>query len=338
MMLWHRALNYAYLLTSLTVFVYALTVFVLNPNIDLHPPSYLHNMIYGTAHKPFVMRVVVPVTVRGLVALTPQEMQTALNQALGPAVANIRWKPEYVTEYLWTIVVLGFMLAGFWAAMRYLLDQVYRPSLWVGRLIPLLAVALLPMFYKYVSYIYDFSTLMFYTLGLGLLARRQWRWYLVLYPLACLNKETTILLTLVFGLYFYSRLEKRLFAGLMAYQVVVFVIIKLALSYVFRTNPGASVEFHLLDYNLFLFIQPINPFYVGLAGALVVAVGYAWDEKPAFLKTALWVLVPLVGLTALFGFLDEWRDYYEAYPPILLLLCDTVGRVWGKPLLMRADV
>lgn len=56
---------------------------------------------------------------------------------------------------------------------------------------------------------------------------------------------------------------------------------------------------------------------------------YRWSAKPAFLRHSLWIVPPLVVLTLLLGYLDELRDYDEAYPIVLLLLLHSIGAVVG---------
>jgi hypothetical protein len=57
-----------------------------------------------------------------------------------------------------------------------------------------------------------------------------------------------------------------------------------------------------------------------------------WQEKPPILRDGLLTtLVPLVAACALFGFLDELRDYYEAYPIVVALVAPEVARLFGAP-------
>jgi hypothetical protein len=39
------------------------------------------------------------------------------------------------------------------------------------------------------------------------------------------------------------------------------------------------------------------------------------------------MLLPLVLLTLFFGLLDEYRDYYEVYPAVLLLVGHSLARL-----------
>ncbi len=65
---------------------------------------------------------------------------------------------------------------------------------------------------------------------------------------------------------------------------------------------------------------------VSLLG-LIILVFYKWDEKPDFLKISLSVLIPLVFLTFFLGYLDELRDYYEAYAALIIILSHSIAKL-----------
>jgi hypothetical protein len=58
-------------------------------------------------------------------------------------------------------------------------------------------------------------------------------------------------------------------------------------------------------------------------------VSHRWFEKPLFLRHSLWILPVLVATCFFFGWLDELRDYYEAYPIVFLLMIYSAGRLVG---------
>jgi hypothetical protein len=49
----------------------------------------------------------------------------------------------------------------------------------------------------------------------------------------------------------------------------------------------------------------------------------------------LCALPPLAGAAFLWGYFDELRDYYEAWPAIVLLAAPTVARLMGVELRAR---
>jgi hypothetical protein len=167
------------------------------------------------------------------------------------------------------------------------------------------------------------------------MVRNRWRAFLILYTVACFNKETTILLTMVFTLHFFgrgSRMSWKHYFQLLGLQLGIFFLIRLLITWIFRNNPGAPLEFHLLDHNVALLLRPYG--YTPLAVILCVTllVFYRWTEKPPFLRNGLSILIPLAGMTLLFGYLDELRDFYEVYPVLLLLAAHTVASILQIPI------
>ena len=102
--------------------------------------------------------------------------------------------------------------------------------------------------------------------------------------------------------------------------------VKILLFILFKDNPGRFVEFHLIDRNYLLF----NGYSLVTFVALVIisfSVFSKWQEKPKFLKDALWIAIPLLILTLFLGFFDELRDYYEAFPVVVLLISFNFARI-----------
>jgi hypothetical protein len=224
-------------------------------------------------------------------------------------------------------------LAGFFFAFRYLFKAVYEAPGKLLDLTSLVALLGLPIMFKYTSFIYDFSTLFLFTLGLALMARKKWTSFLAVYTLACFNKETTILLTMLYVIYFYCilaiRLEKPAFIKCLSAQISIYIIARAILNFFFYDNPGTfllGTVGVLAKHNL-----SMSPYSIEALAYLFIAlmVLYKWEEKPLFLKCGLWILPPLVVLCLFFGFLDELRDYYEAYPIVLLLMAHTMGDITG---------
>jgi hypothetical protein len=310
--------------------------FVCNPGIDGYGKALLLDMVYGRAYKPYVTRALLPGTVRVLASVVPagtkREWDRALAQDknLRAVFTKLKWDVAHPTEYLLTLALLYASLLGFVLALRYLMTGIYRAPEMAVDLVPVIALLCLPPFFRYYSYIYDFPTLCLFTLGLAFLVRARWSAFLILYPLACLNKETTLLLTLLFVAYEgrSERISQALFRRLLAAQIGLFALIKLGLTVAFHSNPGGLTEFQLL-HNLELVVFPysysISTAFTALGVALMVF--YGWARKPEYLKQGFWVLPVLLVLTFFLGYLDELRDYYEAYPILLLLLFHTAAEI-----------
>jgi hypothetical protein len=309
-------------------------VFIHGSGINSFPPAKVIDMVYGRAYRPYVYRTLIPSLVRFLSVLTPRSVGAVVNRVARPSVlAHVGWEPDHAIEYLILLILMGLSLFGFIVATRYLFNSVFEAPTFVSEVTSLIAVACLPGFLApYGRHIYDFSTLFLFTLGLGLLARAKWKWFLIVYLVACINKETTILLTLVF-LVHYRRasgsLSREAFLRVLTYQLVIFFVIKTFVTVHFRTNPGSGLEFHLLDHNYQLLLHPYAFSTVITWLGLAVFTFYDWRHKPRFLLHGLVILPPLLIVVLFGGLLDELRAYYEVYPVVLLLLAHSAWNAIG---------
>jgi hypothetical protein len=340
------ALLLAYALAAGVMFV----TWLFSRSINGRDCATLVEMVYGRACKPFVYRALLPILIRWGTAILPAAFRSFLSGSLAQGapvqhlLATLQFEPQYLTEYLVGSLLMGSSLLGFLFALRDLVGSLYRTTSWWFRdALPPAALLALRYLIRYVNYVYDLPTLFLFTLGLALMLRRQWRAFLLVYALACLNKETTILLTLVFVIHFShdAWLGRSRFVRLVLLQLGLFVAIKLALSWVFRANPGTFVELHLLDHNLdvlksFL-LRPSFAAEAPWLGVLLLTF-YQWPSKPAFLKHALWILVPIVAAMPLWGVLGELRVYYEAFPIVTLLVAHSLAHLVGIPLANREEL
>jgi hypothetical protein len=324
----------------LSLGVYA--IFLLNPGMDWYERARMREMIYGTAHQPFVQRALLPLVVRGAAACLPPEALNGINQALAqdPAIDNLfkilGFDRDHALEYLFALALMYLSLWGFVWSLRYLFTGVYRAPPRVLDGFILVALVGLTQFFRSCNYLYDFSNIFLFTLGLALQVRRCWGPYLFVYALACLNKETTILLALVFALNYWNdaTLTRTGFRALLLAQLAISGLVKAALLLVFRDNPGAPVEWHATDHNFGILAAYPAAALFGWCG-LILLLFYRWTSKPRFPRRALWVVPPLVASAFFFGHPDELRDYYEAYPIVALLLLHGVSRLCQFELVNR---
>ena len=315
--------------------VLALTVslvfarFVFQPGFNGYYRAMFGDMIYGQAYKPFVYRTLLPSSVRAITSLIPPTVRESINQASWP-INN--WEQNLFTEYLVASMLMCASLMGIHFTLKYFFNGIFQASETFVDLVSLVALVCLPFFFKYYNYIYDFPTLLLFTLGLGLMVRRKWWLFLIVFSIGCLNKETTILLTMVFTIYYFGRwslISRKMYILLLLSQFSVFLLTRVAFSWVFRNNPGSMLEFHLLDHNVEQLSRPFSPIIL-LCLLIIIFITYKWSEKPTFLKVALCIAAPLLLTTLFFGFLDELRDYYELYPILVLLIAHSVARIFGQ--------
>jgi hypothetical protein len=284
------------------------------------------DMIYGRAHRPFVQRTLVPSTIRVVRLCLPRRAVNALRSGARAAPLFLRrkldvlgWEPEYFAEYILAMPLLFGLLLGFPFALRSLFHGLYV-SVWGGALGPLLATALLPVLFfdKGTHYLYDFSTLLLFTLALGALARRRMSTFYLVFVLGCLNKETMILATLAFILGERSRSASAMLRWHVLAQVGLFAAAQVALHYVFADNPGGAVEWHLVENLRLMRTLPAGTSVLLLVSSAFLALA-RFREAPVFLRRSAVLVVPLLASYLFFGIYGEVRVFYEVYPALFLL-------------------
>ncbi|MEJ2104373.1 MAG: hypothetical protein P8X47_07340 [Ignavibacteriaceae bacterium] len=326
--------------------LYVLVAFVKLPPINGDEQSMFSEMVYGTAWKPFVYRTLLPSSVRIISEIIPEGVHKSLTEevesshSLMLVLEKLKWESEFITEYLIAMGLMYLSLLGFVYVFRRLFDEIYSSAFWFKNLISIILLFAIPAMFQpnYSNYVYDFPDLFLFTSGLLLLHQRKWNYFLILFLVSCFNKETTILLTLIFAIHFYKDLEisKIYYHRFITFQLIIFLTVKILLFILFRNNPGGFVEFHLIDRNYLLFNgYSLITFVILLI--IILSIFSRWNEKPKFLKDSLGIAIPLIILTLLFGFFDEWRDYYEAFPIIILLISYNIGKILGVELIQKPE-
>ena len=321
------------------------TISVINPGINGYEKAMFPDMIYGTAYKPFVYRTLLPAMVRLIQAPIPMQVRDLINKSLSnvsilkSAIDKLGWEKDYLLDYSVAFILLYLFLLGFLGAFKYLFTRLISTNEIFLNVTSFVAIVGLPLLFKYYTYIYDFPTLFLFTLGLGLMAAEQWNLYMLVFIFATFNKETSILLAFIYFIHnFPNIMAGKLFLKLLIMQLVFYAGIKLVVTILFVNNPGTFLEFHLFDHNLIILRNiDLLPLLLILL-PIIILVFYKWREKPKLLKDGLWVLVPLVSIAVFYGFIDEYRAYYEAYPIICLLIIYSFGKLIGVKLETRPNM
>jgi hypothetical protein len=305
-------------------------------------PANLIDMVDGTAYRPYICRTLMPSIVHGATVASEGLLTAAgidkstspvskvggffLRRTRAPAEAF-----EHAHVYAVYSVLAFFCLIGFAVLLRRLIRVTYPDyPAFISEIAPLVGVAVMPLvFFRYVSFVYDPMTLLVFALCAYLITLRSHLLYLLIFPLAVLSKESAILLLPVFHVREMGVTSRAKLIAMDVYQLVVYVVMKLGLTYVFKENPGSFVLYHLepnlqLLGTLGFYIKTFLPLI-----PLVVLIAYRWREKPKFLRRALIVMaVPLVVGSMFVGSLGEIRVYYEAYPFAFLLAVPTVVEIF----------
>ena len=309
------------LLFSVLLFVISAMVLgaYLRRGIDGYEICTFHGMIEGSAEKPFVTRMLVPFIIRELSSFVPTDV-AAKSDAFGdrniPELHAKTWNIRF-TELVFAMLIWYASVIGFALVMMKIVRHLYVTNTDTLRIIALASVAGLPVFFKYFSYMYDLPHLMLFTLCLYLCMKQNWKTYLVFLAVTAFSKETAILIPLIFYLFYRNtELPKPAFRKLLAAQAAIFISVRAIIYILFLKNAGEFMEVHI-RHNLTLEAYSLSQFLA--FSFLVISVFAGWNKKPKILKCWLFTLVPLVLPALVFGFVDEYRDYYEAYPAILLL-------------------
>ena len=264
-------------------------------------------MVYGTAYKPYVFRVLTPLVIRVIISILPYRIETI------------------------STIIMFFSLLGFVISFRYLYTTFWRPSIVLDLISLLSVIGLFPIF-AINNKIYDFTSLFLFTLCLSLLARKKFHLYMIFFGLTSVNKETAILLILIYFVHYRHRLGMPTFKNLLIYQVSVFLIIRLIIALYFRNNPGGMVEFHFMKFFQLMIFRP--HFFIMifiLIGILVLLLFIrTFREKPLFVQNAAIATVPLMSvLYFLIGYPFELRFFIEIYSIFLLIFTQPISRIIG---------
>ena len=314
-----------------------LLAFISFPRLNGNPPSMFSDMVYGKAHQPFVYRTLVPSTVRMITEITPESLIIKVERAakqkrpLSRLVDISQIEDEYVYEYMVALAIIFGCFFGFAFVIRRLIRVHYDYPGFISDLAPLGALLITPAFFRYDNYLYDPATILLFASGLLAVSTRRRVGYYLIFALACLNKETALLLSGVFLVFRYSETRRLHLAGHILLQGLIWISARAFITNLYQGNPGGLVEFHLFDHNLTLFAYAFRAVYFIVFVALwVILIRYRWKAKPILLRRGFLItFVPLLIFGMLFGYIDEVRIFYEAFPFAFLLALPTVVDQFG---------
>lgn len=252
-------------------------------------------MLEGQNSKPYIVRVLAPLIARWFVALGAR-------------------------DDIAVILVIALSGIAFVFALRYLIQSLYQPK--HLELIVLLGLSIFVILFENYRKIYDLSTAFFFTLGLALMVRHRILAYLIVFALATLNRETTILMTGVFVVYFYNKMERTSFLKTVLAQVLIFVVIQSAIRYLFSGVGGSNVWF-AFEQNVIAYLD--NPIRLIVDLGILALIGWTtlrqWNIKPVFLRASFLTLAPtLVVLYLVCGQAFEYRVFAEAFSATALMV------------------
>ena len=318
---------FQHILISFLVF----RVFVGEDSLSLKGgPADFGKMVDGTANRPFVLRTLIPSTIRSIRDLLPESLKNHIRSFF----EKRNWFVDYlrsdrVVEYSIALVLCFIFFLGFSFVLRRLAKHFYRDEPLVQHIAALIGMLILPLFFAYGHYVYDPGTLFLFSFGVLLVVEERLIPMLAFFPILVLHKETSVLLILVFIVYQFRRMPITKIAAFSSVMGAIWLVLRMFIARTFAANPGSIVEFHLFDHNLRLFANPVAAiFFLVVITLLGIFISYNWKSKQEFLRRGFFaVFGPLFLLSIFFGYVDELRQFYEVVPFVALLMAPSISKL-----------
>jgi hypothetical protein len=286
-------------------------------------PAKLSRALEGTAERPYAYRELVPLLARGLAPIVPARLAASFSGAPYPIRKTFAALSEggYQREAAAVLLLIFFSLLVFAYAQRYFLRTLGLMAPQEQLILPLLAQILILPFTIFFGYIYDIPQVLLITLCLAFLLRRRWIAYVLALALASLNKETSVLVILVFMIFYWTRLPRRMFISLLVAQTAIYAVIRAILVYIYRDNPGAPMFITLrTHYEQYLAYPPSILITLVFFVPLIFLMLRGWKHKHAFLQAGSVMFLILLGLFFVAGMPVEFRVFLDALPIIAVLI------------------
>lgn len=312
-------------------------------------------MLDGSAYRPYVYRRLVPIIANYTAKLVSVEKQPTFYKRyldiyylkelyFGKAKEGVllaeEWTPSYGIKYHIVYLTLFFSLLGTSYCLRKLTDTVYHEDCPLKQFIPVLFILLIPLSFMHGGFFYDFVELFFLSVLILTSVLGNYCWWLVLLPLAVLNKESNILVPLLYAPIIISNSSTWRTRIFIAISFVVSITIYIITKQTYSQNPGetmtwqlnANIEFWLNPKNYFLwhdFFAPLIPSPRGFNIILLIVFAKLlfsdWRDKPLFAKR-LFIVAMLINipLLLLFCWHDEMRNLSFLFLPVYLLSVHTL--------------
>lgn len=240
-------INRSYLLFLLVAFVGS-TVFTYYYFLytNEYPPGSSERIANHNADKVFQTRILI----------------TSIGNILKPSIPYIskyfQWIIPYDVNYQVLLqLIIVFFTFGLLIILPYLFECFeYKGSHWASLFI------MLPITWNYIIinglvdgaslfYCYDIPSLTFFSLALTLFLKTKWFWFYSVFILACLNRESAAFISIA-GFIINCNLDalspnkfflsnKTLIYHIVS-QAIIWITLRLILSFVFRNNPGVFFE------------------------------------------------------------------------------------------------
>lgn len=251
-----------------------------------------HGWANFTGEKPFVYRALIPLLMRGLSFILP--IYTA---------ASLIFICLSIISYF--VILQLFRL---WHK-----DEAYLHALMCFIVLNILLVA-----HKKP---YDYGTIVLFPLAFYLLARKRFGWYLLLFPVITLNRETSFLLIGAFAFYAYDILPRGRFAGMLVLQVITWLGIYGGLIWIFRDSPGSSIVTSYDPITVY-FQTPLMLLALPALWLVIRTIHKKWGKLTTIMQVGVMIFVWQIVLHLLAGYPFEFRVLAESFPIMYAAIID----------------
>lgn len=358
---------------ELLVFLIYMAAAALTLNVFMQTRSFeegsgefgLASMLDGSAHRPYVYRQLIPIIANNAVELIHEQDREAFvqyhldkyhlkQQYFGRAKFQNKgmddWTPSYALKFHIIYAVNFLSLLGLAYLLRYLARDGAVELDAISIMAPVVFLILLPLSFMHGNFYYDFLELFFLAALLLSAMSGKFTWWILLLPLAVLNKESNILVPILY-LPVICCVANRRYKTLM----IVGLGTSLAAAAYFYTkasyanNLGGetvwqlwkNIDFWLNPKSYFLwqdFYIPGIPFPRGLNLILVLMllslISIAWKKLAPRIKALLVVaFVVNIPLWLLFCQADEMRNLSFVFLPLFLVATKAAAELIKGPIL-----
>lgn len=293
------------LLTGLAFFLFALL--------------FSYHFAFLRANETFTYAAASPQALAQGIAPTPYQYRALIPATVG-LLQNLTSLPA---ETLYRLLEFLVTLSLFYAFRAFL--SLFTPNLRLASLFTLPLAYVLPYNFTYTFlYHYDLPAVLFTTLGLAALYRKQWGIYYAIFIVATFNRETSYFLAFVYLAVSFGQEKPQTILRHLTAQAVLWLGIKTALYFLFASNPTQGAG--LFEFQLFRsFEQLIQPGILGILArnwGMIWVFLLVWQDRirEPFLRRALLACLAQLLLLFVVGIIEELRIYGEMIPILLAAL------------------
>ncbi len=294
----------------------------------------VESLIEGTGYRPWVYRRLLPEAVDLLRQVIPEGVRAAIGDGAAAHVPGLRVIAERAggTPFdVFCFLVADFLfLLGFVFVLSRLWRFLYRARGGAALIFPAAACLGLPLLMQRgANYFYDFPVLFFFTAGVYLVARGRFLLFAVLFVLATLNKETSILLVVPLGLHALATEGRRAAVQKVALVSALYGVIRAVMVLAYRGNRG-----HVVVNELVANVDKIwsarmwfEPGQAAMWVFLLVLILGGLKYQSRLIRDAALIFFPQLALYVAGGRWGEVRVFYEAYPFLFFMAYHNVVRL-----------